>query len=589
MYHVWSCRTPSGAVAPTDGWSGGTENTCSSGGRLGVKAGTEAPGFAGNAELLWRPAANVRAVSASIWRSATARSGRSWSTQPVGGQATAGFGKSIKYDVGIVDSPGREGISADDMSGISIGTASEPRAAANHVAIDELATSYQDSVAPLWVSAGCWNWQNDYFCSTEYWLYAADLRLQDLVAPDTGTASGGLVAAMRPEQPAQAGTLSFSVAASDQGSGLMRAVVEVDGKAAGSAWAAPGSPTCSPAASSDGLRAYLVQVPCPGSATLSDTWDSRTVSNGVHDVRLLVEDASGRTTVAAAGKVRVANPVATTPTTPTTPVGPGTPEEQRGESNGTLAAGGSTPAGSPAGDSAKLTLLWPATARAASAKPAEVKRCRRATYAAKHPLSCRGREPQAALTRSWSSKAAEILRVRLTTPSGNPIVGARVSLSAQVSSVGVAPAGLPPVVTDANGVAEISVLRAEGSRRFTANWFARAADSIPASSASATLAVDAATSFSAPRRVGRSANVRFAGRLRGPAGLLGDVPLTLEVFNQGRWKPFDTATSGADGRWSKKLQFAPRPGIYPVRVRIGKSPTFPFTPGVAASVRVRVS
>ena len=585
MYHAYSCRTPSGAPASVEGWADWTYNSCGDdNGSFGVMAGDLVSlNEPGARNMTWTPKPSLRGVSLELLRTAQATAGTVDAYATLMMQFQSGAFLIQTY---------QEMLHSQGTPGAKVGTDTPARAADNRVVVDPFPAGPQDTPVPIIVGASCWDHTLGDGCVARYSIFSADFRIQDLTKPAAGTPRGTLTAAMRPELPPQSGTLGFSVPVSDAGSGVLRMVVEVDGKAAVSAWAVPGSPTCTLDTAADGLRAYPAQVPCPPTGTIADVWDTRTATNGSHDVRLLVEDAAGNSAVAAAGKVLVANPVKgpdpTTPTTPLAPatpdqsVGPGTPDVIRGEPNGSAA-------GAQAGDTGQLSLTWPATARAPSKKPSVIKHCTVGSYAKKHPLDCVGRPATSTLQRPWSAKASDRLVVMLRSSDGTPIAGARVQLQSVPAAIGAAPSELPVVVTGADGTADVAVARADGSRSLTATWRARAADTVPGAKAAAALSIEASTTFSAPRRVGPSARVKFSGTLRGPAALLGAVPITLQVFNQGRWKTFETATSDQTGRWAARVIFAPRSGIYPVRVKVGKSPTFPFAPGVAAGGRVRVS
>ena len=83
VYHVYSCRTPAGAVAPTDGWSGSIDggwmsdpNNCESGGSLtaGLDGEVAQPANAADAQWIFSAPAGTQIVAAKLWRSAYARS-----------------------------------------------------------------------------------------------------------------------------------------------------------------------------------------------------------------------------------------------------------------------------------------------------------------------------------------------------------------------------------------------------------------------------------------------------------------------------------------------------------------------------------
>jgi hypothetical protein len=124
---------------------------------------------------------------------------------------------------------------------------------------------------------------------------AATVTLEDVADPVfTGAPTGSALDGAR----RQSGVVAASFSASDAGGGVATAVLEVDGTPAASQTV--GGDTCAPP--------YTRAVPCKPTASGTVSWDSRTVPNGVHQVRLLVYDASG-TNHAAAGPytVRIRN------------------------------------------------------------------------------------------------------------------------------------------------------------------------------------------------------------------------------------------------------------------------------------------
>jgi hypothetical protein len=129
---------------------------------------------------------------------------------------------------------------------------------------------------------------------------ASTVTLEDVADPAfTLAPSGSALDGTRP----QSGTVAASFSASDAGGGVARAVLEVDGTAVAELPVGD----CEPP--------YTKVVPCKPTASGTIAWDTRSVPNGTHQVRLLVFDAT-RTNHAAAGPfpVRVRNSgVACTP------------------------------------------------------------------------------------------------------------------------------------------------------------------------------------------------------------------------------------------------------------------------------------
>ena len=83
VYHVYSCRTPAGAVAPTSGWGGSTDgpfmydpNSCASGGSLTAELGGEVAHPANTSDASWTftAPAGTQIAAARLWRSDYSRS-----------------------------------------------------------------------------------------------------------------------------------------------------------------------------------------------------------------------------------------------------------------------------------------------------------------------------------------------------------------------------------------------------------------------------------------------------------------------------------------------------------------------------------
>src|SRR5437588_5222760 len=80
QYHVYSCRTPSGQIAPVDGWSGSlakgsayddyVKNTCAEGGALIAALGDQTAHLANTDRAKWAFEAPVtdRIIAATLWR-----------------------------------------------------------------------------------------------------------------------------------------------------------------------------------------------------------------------------------------------------------------------------------------------------------------------------------------------------------------------------------------------------------------------------------------------------------------------------------------------------------------------------------------
>ncbi len=555
VYHVWSCRLPSGAPAEADGWSADEVTPpsavlagCSSGGGVGIS--TDAITNNGGT-LRWSPATGLTALSVRLWRSASATVNKLYLD---GGGADAGLvavGGTLAGNVVTTKQTTIDNLDANFSYSASAGLAASPTGAGNAVTIDPLPQGVQDRVAPLELHAICRGLRLTYTCQANYTIWRADFRMLDSAAP-TGAVTGSLAAALGRPATQVRGPLDLSFTARDAGSGVLDATVEVDGRTVATLAPAGVQRTCAPSDGGDGRPAYTLQRPCPAEAIGAGTIDTAAFSDGRHTVRVVAHDAAGNATELAAGSLLVAGAAT---------VGLGSPTELRGAPNG-----------SPASDSATLRVFWPQTARTASTRASVVRRCKSASYAGKHPVRCQGRPAGVEVARDWSAAGALSGGLQLTTADGQPIAGAKVQLVTVLSAAGAAATPLGEVTTGSDGSAVFSTPVAAGSRTIEARWRARELDTAVAATGSATITVAASTSLAAPARVRPGARITFDGRLDGRSGTLGQVPVRLEVRSGGVWKVFATASTDNDGQWSTSLRFARTPGRYAVRAKVGTSP-----------------
>ena len=174
---------------------------------------------------------------------------------------------------------------------------------------------------------------------------------------------------------------------------------------------------------------------------------------------------------------------------------------------------------------------------------------------------------------------------RLTTRDGVPLAGQPVT----IQQTAPAAANLGTVATDTNG--HFIWKAPAGTSRRLVFALPGGPDLLPLSRV-ARIGVRAFSTIHASRRLlhGRG-TVRFSGRL----GLIGaTVPhsgklVDLQAFDRGRWRTFATARArGSKGTWHSSYTFGGIPGRYPIRVRIRHEAVFPYDLGYSKSVVVRV-
>jgi hypothetical protein len=566
-YTVDSCRSADGQPAPTDGWArarvptvgyADMADTCSTGGSLRVEM------YGDRSHLNFDVMSMTFKVGVPGLQLRSARLWRWAKVEAMDFYAVLGSYISAPDEIyGATSFIDRQyGAGELGVAGTPLANANVVEVPADHAGTPEAYINFS-----LFCST-----QADIECratpgrnKAELRLYRAAIQLDDVAPPVLTRASGDLLVGDRLSGTAT-GSLAWAVDASDVGSGLLRAVVMVDGREAATGTFGDPRGRCPQGVA----RVYQYRVPCPASGKATLRWDTTTVEDGEHEVSVLVEDASGERTLAASGTVKVAN---------VKELGPGAPLALRGAPNGSVDT-----------DTATLSLLWPESAVAPRTDRATVRRCARSPrFAEAHRDWCSGRPASSEIVGGWSSKKSWALTGRLTTPGGVPIVGATVQVRATLASLGAPDVVVAEPTTGAAGDFTLPFARTGGSQRIEVRWRARRNDTVDVARASASLNLRTATTLRAPKRVGAGRRVTFSGQLLGLAGLLTSVPITLEVRADGRWKTFAATATGDGGTWSVTLPFARTRGRYEVRAKVGAAATYPWAPGASReSVRIRV-
>jgi hypothetical protein len=282
-YVVYSCQDPNGNLASTSSWSfrfsaptvDTHDDTCPRGGvHVRLTPGIAHPSTAEARMYFWAPD-NTVITKYTLWRSARVAAGTA-------------YWFSAMERFGASDDDWRwAGTSCkgttNNCSGI--GDPATPLSDANKfsrtppVPVTGLA---------LYVSCGESNSGTTACPSTsgvaaETWLHRADITLADDYKPSFSTAPAGeLVDATAPVS----GISTVSVLATDKGGGVSQAMVEVDGKVV--AAESFGGANCT--------QPYAYRVPCPTTVSGTLQLDTATLADGIHSVRVLVQDAAGNTT-----------------------------------------------------------------------------------------------------------------------------------------------------------------------------------------------------------------------------------------------------------------------------------------------------
>jgi hypothetical protein len=567
-YHVYSCRTPAGLVAPTVGWSSPehspvdpTSNTCESGGGLiaAMDAGVEHAPDSENDKATWvfkAPGGDVIS-EATLWRAGD---------RPGGGNEEASY---LFWLWGFAPT-GRDAQSFDECTTktksncVGQGNLTEPYASENRVVVPVYALN-----SPyLGLSAYCGSILPEALCPTNAGgkitydaiveLFAADIVLSQSTPPTVSAVSGGLA-----EDPSVQGTTDVAFHAADSGSGVYEALVQVDGHLVSHTVLNENGGRCrNVGGTTDGLPAFLYPQPCPAAVSADLPFNTTGLSNGVHHVVVTVTDAAGNVATVLERELTVANPLPPGGPTPTTP-----------EACASATASGAA--------HVSLTASWVSPA---GARP----RGRR-------PRGARLRGPRRRATRLGGPRplgrydAAHVIEGRLTGPTDAPLAEATLEVCERPDFTGAHARLLATVHTTANGDWSLALPRDLPSCTLRVVYRAAPLDPLPEATRTLTLSVPAALPLRiAPRTVPSEGAIRFSGRLLGSPLPAGGKQLVLEARAPGgRWLEFHVIRTGAHGRFNYLYRFRlPGPARFQFRVLCEPEADFPFAAGASNVVGV---
>ena len=304
-YHVYSCRTPSGAVAPTDGWVGSVapggayddyaEDTCQSGGALIAALGDATIHEAGFDAVAWTfelPKAETIA-SATLWRAgdvhATAEEHATYQFWLAGSneklildECLYTRGCSGRGTVGEPFAGNNRLVSTSRMSNLNIRTSCgvDPGQECKKVAGD--ANGYAAAI----------------------YLYAADILLEQTTGPTATNVTGELATA-----PSVRGASDVAFNATDPASGVYEAVFTLDNQVVQRTVVDDNNGRCRDVGgTADGRPAFLYAQPCKPSVSVDVPFDTTRVADGAHHLLVNVIDAAGNSAPVLDRAITIANP-----------------------------------------------------------------------------------------------------------------------------------------------------------------------------------------------------------------------------------------------------------------------------------------
>lgn len=525
-YHAYSCRMPSGASAPADGWSPSVkgvfddyaENTCEKGGALYAALGYLTTHIVNTDQMTWMfsvPTADV-IKEATLWRAGDADGGvvtnATYQFWLAGSNENEVFDRCV-YEFGCT---------------AGVGDTGRPMSDANRVVVP---STNLGSHLYLHVDCGgtkefeCQSGHGDanHYAAVVY-LYAADVILEQSAAPTANNVGGELASA-----PAVSGMSDVTFSATDPGSGVYEAIFNVDGQVAQSTVVNENGGRCrNVGQTTDGLAAFLYLQPCPQAVSADVPFDTTNVSNGAHHLIVSVLDAAGNSAPVLDREIMVANPA------------------PRGPANGANAS-----------EHATLTARWKGTTKER-------------------------------LTRGYGHRS-EIVG-RLTAPGGASITGAQIEVTDIPAYDGAKARAMTSARTGPNGSWSVKLPKSISSGTLTIAYRSNLGDALPVATRTLTLSVRAGVSLSvAPRTASVGRSIFFKGVLKGTPLPAGGKQLVLEARSAGgEWIEFDVIRTGRHGRFHSSYRFKfPGPASYQFRAVCKQEADFPFMEGASNVVRVR--
>jgi hypothetical protein len=335
------------------------------------------------------------------------------------------------------------------------------------------------------------------------------------------------------------GLVRLGINAADVGSGLYRAIVEVDGA---HALAVPlsSSPHCDDVGPDATALEFDRPQPCP--TRVSDGTlevDTTKLPQGRHTVRVLLEDA-------AANRTAIFGPVVRN-ISASSAIGPGSDPALRGAANGDGAS-----------DQARLTAHWGA------------------------------RGSRTRLVSAFGR--VHVVRGRLTGSDGAPIANAAIDVVSKTTAVGARELfkRFGPR-TESDGRWRLVLPRGVSSRELRFRYRSHVSDTIAAAQAAVALRVRAGLRLSIRPRVARRGRaIRFDGRLLGgPLPRGGKQIVLVARASRGGWVRFNVIRTDPDGRFRTTYRFQqPGAATYRFRALSLAEAAYPYVAGGSNVVRV---
>jgi hypothetical protein len=524
-YHLYSCAQPDSQRAPADGWSGQATgpsmratNTCANGGDLFaiIDGGPAQPV---GAAVGWFFAVpwfdSIRA--ATLWRSyVSTGSGASAQTAAYMSAPSDSFDSLDAFDV------------CPAVGCRYAGSGSGSRfAPANRVVVP---LANLNGATHIYLNARCIG-SPGASCpersTVDASLRAADITLAVNTAPSASAVGGSLTTNEKLNGPQD-----IQITASDSGPGIYQALFQIDGTTVEKQVIDNNEGRCQDVGqTTDGDAAFLYVQPCPAQVNAADvSFDPSAVSDGPHQLRVLVNDAAGDTTTILNRSVVVDN-------------------------NG-----------------AYSTLL--------------VRGACNGTTCDDHARLVSSTKLRASFTRPLG-RSSLTLKGSLVDHTGAPISGAQVQLLEQPNEQGAAITEMASVSSDQDGRWAFHV-PAGPWRLLRVAYYSHVKDPTPAARLDYHERVSAAVSLQAPNRVRTGRPVVFYGHLAGGYVPRQGEPVKMEILYAGRWRTIEVLNTDSHGRWAYRYVFSIGGGSYLFRAAALANAGYPFLAGHSRPARIRV-
>jgi hypothetical protein len=516
IYQVFSCSQPDGQPAPVDGWASGLvgdvgpysgdSDTCAEGGSLSAVASSQAPQNAYTGpEWVFSALAGETIAGGTLTATLTSPQGQAWLGSPNSTYDSADVLVNCEYNLPCG--------AAGSLAGIY------PITHTGGVSIYAIAMCVGPYEGALTCPA---NGGVDAAVS----IKAADIALTVSTTPSASTVGGSLMS-----NEVLDGPQDIQITASDNGPGVYQALFQIDGVTVQrQVINADGGRCHEVGQTSDGTPAFLYLQPCLTQVNAADvSFEPSTVSNGPHQLRVLVSDAADDTTTILDKQVVIDNNGAYTTLL------------ARGQCNG-----------STCDDHAQLTATM----------------------------------PPATFTRRFARSALS-LTGRLVDHTGAPITGAEIQLLEQPTYTGAMLKEIASVSTSQNGEWSFKVPKGP-SRLLRVAYFSHLKDSVPAAQLDYNERVYAAVSMRAPRKARLGATIVFRGRLAGGYIPYPDKDVAIEIYYRGRWRTIEVLSTNRHGQFAYRYIFTLDPASYAFRAIVLNNPAYPFLAAASRPARVKV-